>query len=86
MKETHSCEKMALAGAWIEYSDDACIFNISQDATEEDLMNNHHLEEIGETIMTVALDIFFCPYCGTQLREQAKKVTPGVKVTDFTDW
>lgn len=43
-----------------------CLF-IERLATEEDLQENHYLEEIGEQIWTTAVEIKFCPYCGVEL-------------------
>lgn len=38
-----------------------------REATEDDLEQNHHLEEVGESIWTFSAQIRFCPYCGMQL-------------------
>jgi len=33
-------------------------------ATESDLEENHHLENIGDTMWTTAVGISYCPFCG----------------------
>jgi len=43
---------------------------ISREATEDDLNNNHHLENIGDEIWSVVAEINSCPYCGGKLREK----------------
>ena len=67
MKDNHKCESMLLAEAWIKNSVRGCILNINRTATEQDLEDNHHLEEVGQTIYQVAVNIKFCPYCGCKL-------------------
>ena len=36
-------------------------------STWEDLEQNHHLEEVGQTIWETILEISHCPYCGVSL-------------------
>ena len=43
-----------------------CLF-VERQATEDDLEENHHLEEVGETIWTTVVEVGFCPYCGQEL-------------------
>ncbi len=38
-----------------------------REATKEDLEENHHLEEIGESIWSVRHEISYCPHCGARL-------------------
>jgi len=38
-------------------------------ATEKDLEENHHLENVGDELWSVVVEIDHCPYCGEQLRE-----------------
>jgi NADH pyrophosphatase NudC (nudix superfamily) len=64
MVNSHNCELLLLAEAWIENRDDNHILNINQIATEDDLEENYHLEEVGQAIFQVAINIRFCPYCG----------------------
>lgn len=42
-----------------------------REATEEDLEENHLLEEIGESIWSVHHEISFCPHCGMKLTPPA---------------
>ncbi len=77
---------MLLAEAWIENRDGNCILNINQTATEEDLEENHYLEEVGQTIFQVAINIKFCPYCGEDLKHPRNEIIPGFKLYDFSKW
>ncbi|EKD93693.1 MAG: hypothetical protein ACD_28C00081G0003, partial [uncultured bacterium] len=40
----------------------------------EDLEENHHLEEEGETLWETSLEILHCPFCGKYLLENKDKV------------
>ncbi|EPJ48059.1 MAG: hypothetical protein OFPII_04090 [Osedax symbiont Rs1] len=86
MVDRHNCESMLLAEAWIENRDGNCILNINQTATEEDLEENHYLEEVGQTIFQVAINIKFCPYCGEDLKHPRNEIIPGFKLYDFSKW
>lgn len=77
---------MLLAEAWIESRDDNCILNINQTATEQDLEENHYLEEVGQAIFQVAINIKFCPYCGENLKYPKSEIVPGFKIYDFSKW
>lgn len=70
----HECEKLPEAGIQIHYSMDNIHrrkkiwrLTIRREATENDLFENHHLEEEGETIWETSLEITHCPYCGKYL-------------------
>jgi hypothetical protein len=43
---------------------------ISREATESDLENNHHLENVGDEIWSAVVEINNCPFCGKNLREE----------------
>ena len=45
---------------------------ITREATEDDLNNNHHLENFGDEIWSVVTEINNCPYCGCKLRGKPK--------------
>jgi len=42
---------------------------VERNATESDLEENHYLEQVGDTIWSVSVEINFCPYCGATLNE-----------------
>jgi len=70
----HECEKLPEAGIQIHYSMDNIHrrkknwhLTIRREATENDLFENHYLEEEGETIWETSLEITHCPYCGEYL-------------------
>jgi len=74
--EIHDCGELPKDGIQILYSidnifrrDNAWRLIIRREATAEDLMENHHLEEEGETIWETSLEITHCPYCGKYLYE-----------------
>jgi hypothetical protein len=67
----HECEKLPQVGVQILYSMDTInrkdtIWQliIRREATADDLMENHNLEEEGQTIWETYLEITHCPYCG----------------------
>jgi len=37
---------------------------VSRSAAEEDLEENHYLEEVGEEMWSTVVEISHCPYCG----------------------
>ena len=86
MKNNHKCESMFLAQAWFENNERGWILNINRTATEEDLEDNHHLEEVGQAICQIAVNIKFCPYCGCQLNTSKDDVVPKFILYDFSTW
>lgn len=77
---------MTLAQAWIEKTAQGWILNINKVATEQDLEDNHYLEEVGQTIYQVAVAIKFCPYCGLKLDESTDSIIPSFELYDFSKW
>ena len=78
----HECEKLPSTGVQILYAMDNVERNamtwrliIRREATEEDLEENHHLEEEGETLWETSLEILHCPFCGKHLLEKKTKFT-----------
>ncbi len=72
--ELHQCEDMPTSGIQVLWSMDHAERKcktwrlvIRREATEEDLENNHHLEEEGETLWETFLEITHCPFCGMKL-------------------
>ncbi|MBF8221034.1 hypothetical protein IHD13_00045 [Halomonas sp. 328] len=54
-------------------------------ATDEDLEENHYLEEVGETIWCTVAEISHCPYCGKFLGEIRGR-DPKTAHFDFSSW
>jgi len=70
----HQCSSLPKTGVQVIYSrngiegrNSACDLIIRRESTEEDLANNHYLEDVGETIWETVLEISHCPYCGELL-------------------
>ncbi len=73
----HECEKLPDVGIQIHYSMDNIYreekiwrLSIRREATADDLMESHILEEEGETIWETSLEITHCPYCGEYLYDE----------------
>ena len=68
----HQCDALLTKGVSISHTvyfretPTWCI-EIYREATEEDLENNHYLEEVGESLWQTVVEIRFCPYCGASL-------------------
>jgi len=70
----HECGKIPKDGIQVIYSMDNVIRQnktwrliVRREATSEDLMRNHHLEEEGQTLSETYLEIVCCPFCGEKL-------------------
>ena len=87
----HHCEQMPAAGvsiywgaAWFGVDDlVGWYLLIERIATEDDLEENHHLEQVGETIWSTAVEIKCCPYCGVEL-DKARSVSSSNDFGYFT--
>jgi len=86
MNQVHRCKSMDLAEIWIEFSADECILNINRVATEEDLEQNSYLEEVGQIVEFVGINIKFCPYCGEKIHEPDSELIPYFRYSDFSKW
>ena len=42
---------------------------VEREATEKDIEENHYLENVGDQIWSVVVEINHCPYCGKELRD-----------------
>lgn len=80
--EEHKCDHLP-AGAYL-YKDklSSCgekvwYLSLIREATEDDLEENHYLEEVGEAIWTVTAEILLCPYCGKNLYNGQPNVSTG---------
>ena len=69
MIKEHKCNSLPKSGIYLHFDDEvpAWTLNIQKEATESDLEENHHLENIGDTLWLTSLNILYCPYCGEQL-------------------
>ena len=79
--KTHKCDKLPAVGIHIFCDEDSSFrdhavwqMHIIREATEEDLEENHHLEEVGETIWRTIVEISHCPYCGQNLYPTGHKL------------
>lgn len=87
LAEVHKCKSMNTEEAWIENNqDDEWLLNINHVATEQDLEDNHYLEEVGQTIEHIAVNVLFCPYCGEKLVKMAADVVPSFIHNDYSKW
>lgn len=70
----HKCIKLP-EGAYVykaqvgSNSELTWFLHLIREATEQDLEENHYLQEVGEDIWRVSAEISFCPYCGDHLYE-----------------
>ena len=58
-------------------------------ATVSDLEENHHLENIGDTMWTTAVGISYCPFCGVLLpdgKHSMSSVEPEYQHVDYSGW
>lgn len=69
----HKCKKMPSTGVYIhtgiESLEDGNAWGLllMREATEDDLEEKHHLENVGDCMWSVAVEIAYCPYCGSEL-------------------
>ncbi len=68
--------------------EDNWVLVIVRSATEDDLVENHYLEEVGEDIWCTAVEISHCPYCGIYLGEIRGDAANTVKIAhfDYRSW
>ena len=86
MATVHQCKSMEAVDAWFENNQGECLLNINHVATEQDLEENHYLEEVGQTIEHVTVNVLFCPYCGEKLDKEQINITPTFEYNDFSKW
>lgn len=87
----HNCEALPKTGCsiYIEEDDPAWTLSIYKEATESDLEENHHLENIGDIIWGTRIEILYCPFCGEKLTELESVEPDGYgqsKHNDFSRW
>jgi NADH pyrophosphatase NudC (nudix superfamily) len=86
LAETHKCKSIEAVEAWVENNQGEWLLNINHVATEQDLEENHYLEEVGQTIDHVAINVLFCPYCGEKLDKTSAGITPSFIHNDYSKW
>lgn len=89
----HKCDKLPKNGIYIStgqesiHDSSSWVLQVAREATEQDLEDNHYLEEVGEIIWSVAVEIAFCPYCGERLCENKPPLVTGKFVLlDSSGW
>ncbi len=95
MKKRHQCELIPDTGVQIFQTDytesgesDWCL-RVYREATEEDLQESHHLEELRELIEYADIGIECCPFCGQKLdenREAEKRAQVSFSYVDCSRW
>ena len=71
----HQCDRIPANGIAImkaEYDDSVWVIRAYREATEEDLQENHYLENIGDWIEHSDIEIDHCPYCGHRLSKDTE--------------
>lgn len=86
MAEVHQCKSMEAVEAWVENNQGEWLLNINHVATEQDLEENHYLEEVGQTVEHLAISILFCPYCGEKLDKIQNNIIPEFIHNDYSKW
>ncbi len=78
--ESHECNSLPEHYVYLDSDEDSpsWIMTIQKEATESDLEENAHLEEVGEIIWTTRIEILYCPFCGKPL--------PGLESIDQADY
>ena len=78
--KAHTCKAFPKSGVYLHFDNEvpAWTLNIQKEASESDLEENHHLENVGDIIWLTSMNILCCPYCGEQL--------PGLDSVDKTSY
>lgn len=91
--KVHKCDKLPSTGIDIYFHEDSSFRDhavwqmwITREANEEDLEENHYLEEIGQTIWQTKVEISFCPYCGQSLYPEGHKLDDDHGEFDHADY
>ena len=89
----HQCPAMPQQGVEIrrcaELGDGdtpAWVLSIYREATEDDLEQNHYLEEVGEILWNTLLAIRHCPFCGEQLPGDSDAGALSASHFDYSGW
>ncbi len=65
--------------------DENWVLVVTRSATEQDLEENHYLEEVGETVWSTVVGISHCPYCGKSLA-QIQGGEAEIAHFDYSSW
>ena len=85
----HQCSSQP-ASASVErgsnhFGRDNWVLVVTRSASEQDLEENHYLEEVGETIWSTVVEISNCPYCGKRL-QQIEGGEAEIAHLDYSSW
>lgn len=88
--ETHQCANLPDSirverGSGYFADADHWVLVISRSATEQDLEENQHLEEIGQDLWSTVLEVSHCPYCGLYLGA-IQTVDANTAHYDYSSW
>ena len=94
MYKQHECDYLPNTGVSIVYADcflhgEEAVWNlvIERQATEEDLEENHYLENVGDSIWQTIVEIYCCPFCGCTLSKPKDKGQAGNFIhQDSSSW
>ena len=68
------------------FGNEGCwVLILSRTATEDDLEENQHLEQVGDDIWRTLVEISHCPYCGGFLGNRVGKEAQMAHV-DYSSW
>ena len=89
----HQCSALPGEGVEVIYSrngidgyDSGWNLIIQRVSTEDDLEENHLLEEVGTTLWETILEISHCPFCGTALNKSGEVCEGKFVHRDYSSW
>ena len=91
--KVHECAGMPKSQISVQYSregdeafSDAWSLIVRRESTEEDLEDNHYLENVGDTIWETVLEVSHCPFCGEHLNIERCVSEGNVLHRDYSGW
>lgn len=72
-----------------DQQDDTVVWVLSlyREATDDDLEQNHHLEQVGDLIWNTRVEIRHCPFCGAPLAQAEIPAQPSAPTHyDSSGW
>ncbi len=69
----HKCASIPKIGVLVlfddelQYPEKSWRLNVTREATEEDLEENHIFENVGDLVWSTSINITHCPFCGEGL-------------------
>lgn len=89
----HQCPAMPQQGVEIRRDDELTdadtpnwVLSIYREATEGDLEENHHLEQVGGIVWNTLLAIRHCPFCGERLPGDSDSGAFPARHFDYAGW